>query len=202
MKHIDALGLECPAPVLKVKKTLEKEVINSISVLVDNDAARQNVTRFLKSQGFEVSEKTTGNNFKITGKRKKEEQSLTASEKKTDGSWGKKRDKILVMVKTNHMGHGDDELGTKLMASFLKTLKEMGKDLWRIVFLNGGVKFTVHGSGALDDLKELEGNKVSILVCGTCLSHFNLLDKKQVGETTNMLDIVTSLQVADKVINI
>ena len=38
------------------------------------------------------------------------------------------------------------------------------------------------------------------MVCGTCLNHFGLLDKKQCGETTNMLDIVTSLQVADKVI--
>ena len=40
----------------------------------------------------------------------------------------------------------------------------------------------------------------SILVCGTCLDHFGLLDRKQVGDTTNMLDIVTSMQLADKVI--
>jgi hypothetical protein len=40
------------------------------------------------------------------------------------------------------------------------------------------------------------------LACGTCLDHFNLLDSKQVGETTNMLDIVTAMQLADKVINI
>jgi hypothetical protein len=32
--------------------------------------------------------------------------------------------------------------------------------------------------------------------------HFNILDEKQVGETTNMLDIVTAMQLADKVINI
>jgi len=35
-----------------------------------------------------------------------------------------------------------------------------------------------------------------------CLDHFNLLDKKQVGQTTNMLDIVTAMQLADKVINV
>jgi hypothetical protein len=34
------------------------------------------------------------------------------------------------------------------------------------------------------------------------LNHFGLLEKKQVGETTNMLDIVTALQLADKVISI
>ena len=39
-------------------------------------------------------------------------------------------------------------------------------------------------------------------VLQTCLNHFNLLERKQVGETTNMLDIVTAMQLADKVINI
>jgi TusA-related sulfurtransferase len=48
----------------------------------------------------------------------------------------------------------------------------------------------------------LESRGVKILVCGTCLNHFNLLERKQVGETTNMLDIVTAMQLADKVINI
>ena len=54
----------------------------------------------------------------------------------------------------------------------------------------------------LADLKALDGSGVMILVCGTCLDYFHLLDKKQVGETTNMLDIVTAMQLADKVINI
>jgi hypothetical protein len=54
----------------------------------------------------------------------------------------------------------------------------------------------------LEVLKEYEKDGLHILVCGTCLTHFNLLDKKQVGETTNMLDIVTAMQLADKVINI
>ena len=49
-------------------------------------------------------------------------------------------------------------------------------------------------------LKKLEESGVSILVCGTCLEFFHLTEQKQVGETTNMLDIVTSLDLADKVI--
>jgi hypothetical protein len=70
------------------------------------------------------------------------------------------------------------------------------------VFVNNGVKMTVEGSGVLPVLKDLEGDGVYILVCGTCLNHFNLLEKKKVGETTNMLDIVTAMQLADSVINI
>jgi selenium metabolism protein YedF len=110
--------------------------------------------------------------------------------------------KIMVMVATDQIGHGDDTLGSKLMAAFLKTLKEMGDELWRLVFLNNGVKLTIEGSQTLPTLKELEGDGISILVCGTCLDHYELLEKKQVGETTNMLDIVTSMHLADKVINI
>lgn len=32
------------------------------------------------------------------------------------------------------------------------------------------------------------------------MNFFNLLEAKQVGETTNMMDVVTSLSLADKVI--
>ncbi|MBW1767386.1 MAG: DsrE family protein, partial [Deltaproteobacteria bacterium] len=60
----------------------------------------------------------------------------------------------------------------------------------------------IEGSDVLPVIQELENDGIHILVCGTCLTHFNLLDQKQVGETTNMLDIVTAMQLADKVINI
>jgi len=106
------------------------------------------------------------------------------------------------MVATDRVGYGDDELGSKLMISFIKTLKEMGPELWRLVFVNNGVKLTIEGSEVLPVLKEYEIEGLQILVCGTCLDHFDLLDLKQVGETTNMLDIVTAMQLADKVINI
>ena len=108
----------------------------------------------------------------------------------------------MVMVATDCMGYGDDELGSKLMMSFLKTLEEMGDELWRLVFVNNGVKLTIRGSEALPVLQAFEAGGIHILVCGTCLTHFDLLDKKMVGETTNMLDIVTAMQLADTVINI
>jgi selenium metabolism protein YedF len=110
--------------------------------------------------------------------------------------------KILILVAADRMGHGDDRLGTALLLNFLKTLKEMGPDLWRLVFVNNGVKLTAAGSEAVEILQELAGEGVQILVCGTCLNHFQLLAAKQVGETTNMLDIVTAMQLADSVISI
>lgn len=75
-------------------------------------------------------------------------------------------------------------------------------ELWRLVFVNNGVKLTIDGSDVLNDLKEFENRGLKILVCGTCLTRFNLLEAKKVRETTNMLDMVTAMQLADKVISI
>ena len=110
--------------------------------------------------------------------------------------------KILVLIGTDRLGAGDDNLGRKLLVNFIGTLKEMGPELWGLVLVNAGVKLAVAGSEVLASLQELEKDRVMVLVCGTCLNHFNLLEEKQVGETTNMLDIVTHMQLADKVISI
>ena len=196
--ELDCRGLACPAPVLKTKKAVDIERTNEIHVVVDNQAAKENVRRFLESQCFDVSIREGRNDFHITGIKTGESISKTPGMEKPEGE----KQKIMVMIATDHFGTGDDDLGKKLMQSFLKTLKEVGEELWRIVFVNNGVKLTIEGSEVLPDLKDLEGQKIPILVCGTCLNHFDLLDKKQVGETTNMLDIVTAMQLADKVINI
>lgn len=196
--EIDCRGLVCPAPVLQTREIIEREDPAKVIVTVDNEAARQNVVRFLESRNFTATAKENGTDFQITGSRGKEGvRGEPARKRKED-----EKKKIMIMVATNRIGHGDDELGAKLMMSFLNTLKEMGDELWRLVFVNNGVKLTIENSDVLPVLKELEENRVHILVCGTCLTHFDLMDKKQAGETTNMLDIVTAMQLADKVINI
>ena len=64
------------------------------------------------------------------------------------------------------------------------------------------VKLAVEGAEALPQLQELADNGLGILVCGPCLKVFNLFEKRQVGELTSMLDIITSMQMADKVISL
>ena len=198
--EIDCRGLACPAPVLKTKELIEQAQPENLVVMVDNEAARQNVTRFLEYQGYNVSAREEGTDFYVMGQAG--EKPLTEPEIVKTGGLEEEKKKIMVMVATDRMGYGDDDLGLKLMVSFLKTLKEMGDELWRLVFVNNGVKMTLSDSEVLPVLEELEKNGVYILVCGTCLTHFNLLEKKMVGETTNMLDIVTAMQLADKVVNI
>lgn len=198
MKVIDARGLACPAPVLMTKDAVETDAEGRVRVIVDNRASGENVSLFLESRGFQVSVEAQGGDFHVTGEGTPGAAAAPSVAQFPDDDLKK----IMVMVTTDRMGYGDDELGLKLMLSFIKTLKEMGSELWRLVLVNNGVKLAVEGSAALDDLKSLAASGVTILVCGTCLTHFNLLDAKQVGETTNMLDIVTAMQLADKVVNI
>ncbi len=197
-KEIDCRGLACPAPVLETKRAVESESPGLIKVTVDNQAAKENVSRFLSTQNFEVKVEEEGGNFHVMGYKGEgsSPRSPVAKKPATD------QKKIMVMIATDRMGYGDDKLGTKLLVSFLKTLKEMGDELWRLVFVNNGVKLTIAESEVIPVLKDLVDDGVTLLVCGTCLDHFKLLEKKQVGETTNMLDIVTAMQLADKVINI
>lgn len=195
--ELDCRGLACPAPVLQTKEHIEQEHPESLIVLVDNEAARQNVSRFLSTQRFAVSVEEKGGQFRITGTRGEQTQ-VEQLEMNPDAA----EKKIMVMVATDRMGVGDDELGRKLLFNFLKTLKEMGPQLWRLVFVNNGVKLTIEGAETLPILQDLAAEGVTILVCGTCLDHFKLLERKQVGETTNMLDIVTAMQLADSVVNI
>jgi selenium metabolism protein YedF len=196
--ELDCRGLACPAPVLETKKAVDTKGLSEIVVTVDNKGARENISRFLVSRGFEVSIREKGNDFHVTGTKTGGADPKTPIIEKQEAE----KQKIMVMVATDRLGYGDNELGQKLMQSFLKTLKEIGDELWRLIFVNNGVKLTIRGSEVLPDLKELEGQGIPILVCGTCLNHFDLMDKKQVGETTNMLDIVTAMQLSDKVINV
>jgi selenium metabolism protein YedF len=196
-KELDCRGLACPAPVLQTKELIEQEHPLSLIVLVDNEAARQNVSRFLSTQNFAISVEEREGQFRIIGTHGG---TLAVEEPATRPDAAEK--KIMVMVATDRMGVGDDELGRKLLFNFLKTLKEMGPQLWRLVFVNNGVKLTIDGAETLPILQDLAAEGVMILVCGTCLDHFKLLERKQVGETTNMLDIVTAMQLADSVVNL
>lgn len=203
INELDCRGLECPAPVLHVRNALEKEAPSSITVLVDNEAARQNVSRFLEHQNYQVSSEMQGDEFRVVGTRDEESNAPdTTSPTPAVKDRGTGVKKIMVLVTSVHMGHGDDGLGDMLMFNFLKTLKEMGPDLWRLVFVNSGVSFTAEGSEAVPLLQELAGEGVQILACGACLAYFHILDKMQVGEVTNMLEIVTSMKLADSVVTI
>ncbi len=197
-ENLDCRGLACPNPVLRTKEIIDRGNIARLSILVDNAAAKENVSRFLSRTGYEVSISGEEGNFRVTGTR---DEPAACEVTEEPGTLGRET-KTAVFVATDSLGKGDETLGRKLIVNFIATLKEMGPELWRLILLNGGVKLAVEGSECLQALIALEKEGVHVLVCGTCLNYYGLLEKKLVGETTNMLDIVTAMQLADKVISV
>ncbi len=209
--EIDCRNLECPAPVLRTRAAAEDITNLRIRVLVDNEAAIENVSRFLSVQNFQVSVDSMMDFSVVEGIRQdtpeteamktiQEDTNILPKESARQGQ--QKRPHTMILISSDCLGKGDDELGKKLMENCIKTLPEMGGLLWRMAFVNGGVKLTTKGSPLLEDLILLEQSGVDILVCGACLTHFHLLEDRAVGTTTNMLDIVTSMQIAQKIITL
>lgn len=51
---LDARGLSCPEPVIITKKAIEKDKLENFIILVDAHVAVENITRFVKSKGYNI----------------------------------------------------------------------------------------------------------------------------------------------------
>ena len=67
MKRVDARGLYCPEPVIQTKNAMASKEA-AYEVLVDNVVAKENVSRFVLHQGYQVKVQEQGDDFllKIT----------------------------------------------------------------------------------------------------------------------------------------
>lgn len=108
----------------------------------------------------------------------------------------------LVLVTGDGMGRGDDELRAKLLRTYLTLLAEHDVLPGAICFYTDGVKLVVEGSPFLDLLRALEKKGVHLIVCTTCLKHYDLYDKVAVGIVGGMTDIISAQAKAEKVITL
>lgn len=112
------------------------------------------------------------------------------------------KDSITILITDEGMGNGDLQLQQKLIKSYLGLLNENDVLPFAICFYSGGVKLVIDGSPVLEDLKSLEKKGVWLVVCQTCLNHYELMDKVQVGVVGGMADIIEAQWRAEKVITI
>lgn len=199
MDRLDLTGMTCPIPVVETKKFLEKNPVQELEIILDNDVAAENVTRFLSSQGFSVTSGKQGDNqlFILKGSRSAPSE---APQPAAVASSAVQPRKLLVYINTDTIGVGSDELGRLLMNSFLHTLKELEVLPWRIVFINGGVRLAAGESEHVGVLTDLMNLGTEVLSCGTCLDYFHLKDKVKVGKISNMHEISSSFLQATHVI--
>ncbi len=63
---IDARGLSCPMPVVMTRKAVREEAPAVLEVLVDAQVAVENITRYARSQGYQVKAEPQGTDFQLT----------------------------------------------------------------------------------------------------------------------------------------
>lgn len=197
MVTVNAMGDNCPIPVIKTKKAMQALTgPETIEVLVDNEIAVQNVTKLAKEQGGEVSSEKLGEKeYKVTIKM----QGVPAVDAEVVCTPDQKGD-LIVVVSSDRMGTGNDELGKVLIKGFIYAVTQLDTLPKKMLFYNGGAALTTEGSDSIEDLKSLEAQGVEILTCGTCLDYYHLKDKLVVGGVTNMYSIVESMAEAGKII--
>mgnify|MGYP000001803306 CR=1 FL=1 len=200
MIKVNAIGDSCPIPVIKTKIAM-KEMTgpDTIEVLVDNEIAVQNVTKMAQSSGGKVtSEKVAEKEYRILIAMG---EACAAKDSEEVSCIPDKRGSTIVVVSSDRMGSGNDELGAVLMKSFFFAETQLDTLPDKILFYNGGAKLTVEGSDCLEDIRILEKEGVEILTCGTCLDFYGLKEKLAVGAVTNMYTIAEILQNAVSVVS-
>lgn len=205
MEVIDARKKACPQPVIMTKQKVD-EGLTEITVIVDNDTAKSNVTKLGNKLNFKTSieEKDDGIYIYLQKPENKNNQG-----KNTEATVQKENLEIVgikqsrgYVFSTDKLGNGNDDLGKILMKGFIYALSQKKPYPQFLIFLNSGVKLTVEGSDSLDDLKKFEEANVKIISCGTCLDFFGIKDKLFVGTVSNMYDIVETISDSTNTITI
>ena len=64
-KVLDARGLSCPEPVIMLRKAMMGKE-SSYQIMVDNPTSRENVTRYARHQGYQVSVKEENGEYTLS----------------------------------------------------------------------------------------------------------------------------------------
>ncbi len=194
--QIDARGKACPQPVIMAKKELDGGC-RDLTMLVDNRSAVENLTRLGNSAGVHVASGETEGGFyvRLTGEAKLVEEPVISCPVTGNG--------YAVFIGRDTVGGGDHTLGYNLLKMALYTLAESDSVPAYVLFMNGGVKLPAgEEPQVIDSLIALIEKGCIVLVCGTCLNYYGLTEQLKIGTVSNMYDIMSAMQRADKVISL
>lgn len=221
MITINAIGDTCLIPVVKTKKAIEKlEKPDTVETLVDNEIAVENLKKMASQMGFAVSDSKINSGYtvkitvddidKINDNKMSATNAKATSEAKANSIKTGADDMVscniknsgekVVVIKSEFMGDGDNELGKVLIKGFIYALSQQDELPQTMLFYNGGAKITSEGSESIEDLKALEEKGVKIFTCGTCLNYYGLTEKLCVGEATNMYEITKKMTEASLIV--
>lgn len=213
--QLDERGKPCPIPLVETKKVLEQAAFGTwVEVTVDNEIALQNLQKLAAHKGLEAEEEKRGEREFLmrikAGAGNPEQEKLPealesceilAGQDESPEEYSSLLDKGTVLViSSDTMGRGDDELGRILMKSFLYGAARQERLPEAVLLYNGGAKLSCEGSASLEDLRSMEEEGCQVMTCGTCLDFYGLKSSLSVGQITNMYEIVEKMSAAKKVI--
>jgi len=111
-----------------------------------------------------------------------------------------KPEDFVILLNSESMGSGNDELGKILLRSFLNTLIKQEQLPTHIILYNTGVLLAINETDTANSLNELEQLGVEVILCGTCCDFFQIKEKIKAGCISNMMHISSTLIKAPKVI--
>jgi selenium metabolism protein YedF len=110
---------------------------------------------------------------------------------------------IVLFIGSDILGRGDDNsLGVLLLQKFLHVTASLITKPETIILMNNGVKLAAKGSAVLGELQILQSQGIDVLVCGTCLQRFQLMDKVKVGQQSDMFTMANIIFRAKKVVTL
>lgn len=198
MEELDFRNMNCPLPVVNTKKYFDGIAKGEATILLDNETAFNNVSRFASSNNLKID-------YKFENKVYYLHITKSESEAKDDSASIDKctvNGLFTIVIGSDKLGSGEEKLGNILMKSYMFALSESSKIPTDMLFLNSGVKLTIKDSDVIESIKSLEKKGVRIKVCGTCLDYYKIIDKVDVGEVSNMYSIVETMNSSDKIINL
>ena len=116
--EIDNCGLACPQPVINTKKALDEIESGVIVSVVDNQVAKENVTRFAQNAGCQVTVAEQGDKYIITIT-KGEASAETPAQSPQPTVADQPAQGTIYSITTDALGQGPPELGFVLLKSFM-----------------------------------------------------------------------------------
>lgn len=197
--RLNCQHLPNPEPLRLVRRMVASGPPQPFQVVVDNLEARSDVANFLLGQGYAVRDSQQGGLWYLQVTPEviplKEDNDYIAKQARLD-----RQQRVLIVLASDKVGAGDDQLGAKLMQTYVRALSDFGNNLWRIALINSGVKLASLNSPVLHYLQEYERNGVGILVCKECVFHYGLQNYSTVGAFCDVHNIYSSVQLADRVL--
>jgi selenium metabolism protein YedF len=202
MRIVDTKGQLCPKPIIETKKVLKEISIgDTFTVITDNETSFNNLKKFLSDNNakFKINYEEGVWSLEVT-KLSVEVKSKPEEEYCSPVLSGLVNGDYVIAITSEYMGQGDEDLGRKLMKSFISIILYLDQLPSSIIFYNSGVKLTVKDSPVAEFLLELEKHKVEIIVCGTCVDFYGIGQQLGTGTINDMLTITNRLLKAEKVI--